>query len=227
MRVLRVVSVALLGCTALACTAPTSVTGGDHETKRTAFDYDVRPTTIGPGERITLPVRGCNDNATVFSGAFDTVTIPKGHGAAEATIARDARPGTNYDVTFQCGHDFGHRNLAIAAARENGNGNGGYGNGNGGYGNGNGNGGYGNRNGGYGNGNGNGGYGNGNGNGRNDGEERDSERSDFERHGVHAGVGGSIGGFDPKQIGLGVVLIAGTLGAAWHMSRRRTADGRS
>ncbi|MFG3086865.1 hypothetical protein ACGGAI_04590 [Streptomyces antibioticus] len=43
-------------------------------------------------------------------------------------------------------------------------------------------------------------------------------------HGVHAGEGGSFGGFDLKEIGLGAALIAGALGAAYHFSRRRTSE---
>ncbi|WP_217166927.1 hypothetical protein [Streptomyces sp. AC512_CC834] len=39
--------------------------------------------------------------------------------------------------------------------------------------------------------------------------------------GVHAGEGGSVAGFDVKQIGLGVALIAGAVGTAYHLSRRR------
>lgn len=43
--------------------------------------------------------------------------------------------------------------------------------------------------------------------------------------GVRAGVGGSAGGFDLKEIGLGTALITGSVGAAWYMARRRgTAD---
>ncbi len=42
--------------------------------------------------------------------------------------------------------------------------------------------------------------------------------------GVHAGEGSSFGGFDLKEIGLGVALIAGSVGAAYHFSRRRTGD---
>ena len=40
--------------------------------------------------------------------------------------------------------------------------------------------------------------------------------------GVHAGEGGSFAGFDLKEIGLGAALIAGSVGAAYHFSRRRT-----
>lgn len=42
--------------------------------------------------------------------------------------------------------------------------------------------------------------------------------------GVHAGEGGTIAGFDVEDIGLGAALIAGSLGAAYHFSRRRTDE---
>ncbi|MFF0200645.1 hypothetical protein [Streptomyces sp. NPDC005017] len=43
-------------------------------------------------------------------------------------------------------------------------------------------------------------------------------------YGVHAGEGGTFGGFDLKEIGLGAALIAGSIGAAYHFSRRRTGE---
>ncbi|MFF5188064.1 hypothetical protein ACFY30_30635 [Streptomyces sp. NPDC000345] len=39
--------------------------------------------------------------------------------------------------------------------------------------------------------------------------------------GVRAGEGGTVAGFDLKEIGLGAALIAGSLGAAYRLSRRR------
>ncbi|MFE2532232.1 hypothetical protein [Streptomyces sp. NPDC059371] len=44
------------------------------------------------------------------------------------------------------------------------------------------------------------------------------------QRGVRAGVGGGAGGFDLKQIGMGTALIAGSVGAAWYLSRRRTSS---
>ncbi|MFD5625332.1 MULTISPECIES: hypothetical protein [unclassified Streptomyces] len=44
------------------------------------------------------------------------------------------------------------------------------------------------------------------------------------QRGVRAGVGGTVGGFDLKEIGLGAALIAGSIGTAWYMTRRRTAS---
>ncbi|MGW7069343.1 hypothetical protein ACWGII_14715 [Streptomyces sp. NPDC054855] len=44
-------------------------------------------------------------------------------------------------------------------------------------------------------------------------------------HGVKAGAGGSFGGLDLHEIALGGALILGTLGTAYHWTRRRTGDG--
>lgn len=46
----------------------------------------------------------------------------------------------------------------------------------------------------------------------------------YPNQGVHAGEGGTIAGFDLKEIGLGAALIAGSVGAAYHFSRRRTGE---
>ncbi|WP_338894708.1 hypothetical protein WBG99_02510 [Streptomyces sp. TG1A-60] len=43
--------------------------------------------------------------------------------------------------------------------------------------------------------------------------------------GSHTGAGGTVAGFDLREIGLGTALVAGSLGAAWHWSRRRAEDG--
>ncbi|MGW8066130.1 hypothetical protein ACVV2G_28605 [Streptomyces ziwulingensis] len=42
--------------------------------------------------------------------------------------------------------------------------------------------------------------------------------------GVHAGEGGSAAGFDAKEIGLGLALVAGAVGAAYHLARRRSGE---
>ncbi|MEU0384620.1 hypothetical protein [Streptomyces chartreusis] len=42
--------------------------------------------------------------------------------------------------------------------------------------------------------------------------------------GVHAGEGGTLGGLDLKDMGLGAALIAGALGTAYHFARRRTDE---
>ncbi|MFG2449593.1 hypothetical protein [Streptomyces sp. M41(2017)] len=47
------------------------------------------------------------------------------------------------------------------------------------------------------------------------------------QRGVRAGVGGSVGGFDLKEIGMGAALITGSVGAAWYMVRRRSTSDES
>jgi hypothetical protein len=42
--------------------------------------------------------------------------------------------------------------------------------------------------------------------------------------GVHAGEGGSVAGFDVTEIGLGALLVAGSVGAAYHLARRRSGE---
>ncbi|MFC8436514.1 hypothetical protein [Streptomyces sp. NPDC057253] len=42
--------------------------------------------------------------------------------------------------------------------------------------------------------------------------------------GVQAGEGGSLAGFDLKEIGLGAALIAGSVGTAYYLSRRRGGE---
>ena len=42
--------------------------------------------------------------------------------------------------------------------------------------------------------------------------------------GVKAGIGGSVGGFDLQEVALGGALIAGALGTAYVVARRRTGD---
>lgn len=44
------------------------------------------------------------------------------------------------------------------------------------------------------------------------------------KKGVHAGEGGSFGGLDLREIGLGTALILGSVGAAYHFSRRRGGE---
>ncbi|MFC8195000.1 hypothetical protein ACFWBR_10360 [Streptomyces sp. NPDC060006] len=172
MRAIRVVSAALLGMTALTLTAPAAVAGEDAEREITSFGFDVAPSTIAAGGRVTLSVNGCRSDTKVTSGVFDTVTIHKGQGTGTATVDWEAKPGAVYEVKFQCGNESGHTELTIAGGRPN-----------------------------------------------------SPTHTPVPLHrGVKAGVGGSAGGFDLGEIGLGAALIAGSVGAAWHWSRRRAGE---
>ncbi|WP_200305425.1 hypothetical protein [Streptomyces adelaidensis] len=165
MRAIRVASAVLLGVTALSFTAPAAqaAPAGDI----TSFGFGVLPSTVAAGGQVTLRVDSCNDKATVSSGVFDTVTIPKGQSSATATVDWDAKPGAVHEVTFQCGNESGQTDLTIATGRP----------------------------------------------------------AHQPTRGARAGAGGTVAGLDLQEIGLGAVLIAGSLGAAWHWSRRRPEDG--
>lgn len=45
-------------------------------------------------------------------------------------------------------------------------------------------------------------------------------KSEHFRHGVRAGEGGTIAGFDLKEVGMGTALIAGSVGAAYYLDRK-------
>ncbi|MDQ0846852.1 hypothetical protein [Streptomyces sp. V1I6] len=108
MRAIRAASAALLGAAALALTAPTAAA-----VNNTPYDFNVTPSTVAAGGRVTLTAGGCPSTTTVTSGVFDTVTIPS-NGAATATVDRDARPGAVYSVQFNCIGRIGTVDLTIA-----------------------------------------------------------------------------------------------------------------
>ncbi|WEH14072.1 hypothetical protein [Streptomyces sp. VNUA24] len=115
MRAIRVASAALLGAAALSLTAPAAhaARAGDI----TSFGFGVVPSTVAPGGQVLLRVDGCRHRTTVSSGVFDAVVIPRGHSSATATVDRDARPGTVYEVLFQCGDESGRTDLTISSGR--------------------------------------------------------------------------------------------------------------
>lgn len=173
MHAIRVASAALLGMTALALAMPAAVAKGDenggNDHDITSFGFDVTPSTIAAGGRVTLSVDGCEKTAEVTSGVFETVRLHKDRPTGTATVDWEAKPGAVYEVTFRCGHEFGRTDLTIAGGRP------------------------------------------------------DHPTHPPVHRGVKAGVGGTAGGFDPGEIGLGAVLVAGSVGAAYRWSRRRAA----
>lgn len=114
MRVIRVASAALLGVAALAVAAPVAVADdGNHNI--TSFGFTVSPSTVAPGGTVTLNATGCEvPSVTVSSGVFDTVTLEEGH-SARARIDDDAKPGAEYDVTFDCKGEKGTTPLTISS----------------------------------------------------------------------------------------------------------------
>ncbi|MGW1753155.1 hypothetical protein [Streptomyces mirabilis] len=197
MHAIRVASAALLGVSALTLSATAALAGnsdGDGDGGReggrdsgrgnniTSFGFNVQPQSIAAGGRLRLTAESCDSVARVSSEVFDTVTIPKGQSSATALIDGDARAGSVYQVTFQCGNESGHTELTIAPGRA----------------------------------------------GTTYSDPTQVQVPTSVQRGVKAGVGGSSGGgFDLKEIGLGTALIAGCVGTAWSMTRRRVTDEES
>ncbi|WP_308108472.1 hypothetical protein [Streptomyces antimicrobicus] len=80
----------------------------------TSFAFAVTPSTVAPGGQVVLSVSGCNAAyATVSSGVFDSVAIPRGE-TVRVTVDRDARRGAQYSVSFTCNGETGSTDLTIA-----------------------------------------------------------------------------------------------------------------
>ncbi|MGW5650415.1 hypothetical protein [Streptomyces humi] len=251
MRAIRVASVALLGVGALALSAPAILANdsgdgsGDGGRDAAPFGFRVTPTTVAAGGRVNFHLDrddGCRGIATVASSVFDTIRIPAGQDSGTATVGRDARSQSSYRVTFDCDGTSGSAELAVTGGAPDGHGDGQADDQTGG------------RTGGRTDGRTDGhadsravgetdgrttdgraddGTG-GRADGRSDdgtddggGTGRDEELNPQPlppSRGVRAGEGGSLEGFDLKQIGLGAALVAGSVGTAYRRARARTGE---
>lgn len=115
MRAIRVASVALLSTTALALAAPlAAANGGGTMSNVTSFGFSVSPATIAPGGTVTLNATNCKEPLVkVSSGVFDTVELKEGKPAI-AKVDPDAKPGAQYEVTFDCKGEKGTTTLTVA-----------------------------------------------------------------------------------------------------------------
>ncbi|MGW0627690.1 hypothetical protein [Streptomyces sp. NPDC002758] len=216
MRAIRVAPAALLGAGALALSATVAVAddggGGSSSHDVTPYGFHVDPTTIVAGGKVTLLLNradGCKDIATVSSGIFDTIRIPQGRSSVTATVDADVRAGAAYPVTFNCDGVSGSTNLTIADGRSN--------------------------------------------LGREASGDRqpapvplapapvgqapapvpqvpepvqqDPAPIQQVPRAVQAGEGGSLAGFDLREIGLGAALVAGSVGAAYRFACGRGGEG--
>ncbi|MFB7645864.1 hypothetical protein ACFC0S_01305 [Streptomyces sp. NPDC056084] len=116
MGAIRIASATLLGAAAaLSLAAPTATAAGGTAggSNITPFGFSVTPSLIAPGGQVTLNVTGCSTEATVSSGVFDTVTVPK-DSSRNATVDWDAKRGAAYTVTFSCDGARGTSQLTIS-----------------------------------------------------------------------------------------------------------------
>lgn len=120
MRALRIASLTLAGTTAaLALGAPAALAdpgGSGSGTSVTSFGFTVSPARVAPGGTVTLNAVECPSAAvTVSSDAFDTVTLTEGL-PGSAKISEKAKPGTEYDVTFDCQGERGTAALTVGGS---------------------------------------------------------------------------------------------------------------
>ncbi|MFE2286919.1 hypothetical protein ACFXDJ_22460 [Streptomyces sp. NPDC059443] len=115
MRAIRVASVALLSTAALALAAPmASANDGGTTPNVTSFGFTVSPATVAPGGTVTLNATGCQEPLVkVSSGIFDAVELNEGK-PATAKVDADAKPGAQYEVTFDCKGEKGTTTLTVA-----------------------------------------------------------------------------------------------------------------
>ncbi|MFE3628463.1 hypothetical protein [Streptomyces goshikiensis] len=91
-----------------------SATAAEAQPAVTSFGFTITPSTVAPGGQAVLSVSGCNAAfATVSSGIFDTVSIARGQ-TARVTVDRDARRGAVYSVSFTCNGETGSADVTIA-----------------------------------------------------------------------------------------------------------------
>ncbi|MER8093627.1 hypothetical protein [Streptomyces goshikiensis] len=99
---------------ALGALCMPSATAAEAQPAVASFGFTVTPSTVAPGGQAVLSVSGCNAAfATVSSGIFDTVSIARGQ-TARVTVDRDARRGAVYSVSFTCNGETGSADVTIA-----------------------------------------------------------------------------------------------------------------
>ncbi|MFE3997088.1 hypothetical protein ACFXPW_36180 [Streptomyces goshikiensis] len=99
---------------ALGALCMPAATAAEAQPAVTSFGFTVTPSTVAPGGQAVLSVSGCNAAfATVSSGIFDTVSIARGQ-TARVTVDRDARRGAVYSVSFTCNGETGSADVTIA-----------------------------------------------------------------------------------------------------------------
>lgn len=115
MRSIRVASVALLSTAAFALAAPmASANDGGTTPNVTSFGFTVSPTTVAAGGTVTLNATGCQEPLVkASSGIFDAVELNEGK-PATAKVDADAKPGAQYEVTFDCKGEKGTTTLTVA-----------------------------------------------------------------------------------------------------------------
>ncbi|MEV1021129.1 hypothetical protein [Streptomyces sp. NPDC050264] len=115
MRSISVLSSALVSLAALGLATPLAVADdGGTQPDVTSFGFTVSPTTVAAGGTVTLSSSECEvPSVHVTAPVFDNVELNEGE-TASAQVYPDAKPGAQYDVTFDCNGEKGTTSLTIA-----------------------------------------------------------------------------------------------------------------
>ncbi|MEV6678165.1 hypothetical protein AB0N09_15055 [Streptomyces erythrochromogenes] len=110
-----VLALAALGTPAAPPAASAAGPPAEPQARQTgSFGFTLTPSTVAPGGEVVLAVSGCNAAySTASSGVFDTESIARGQ-REMATVDRDARPGAVYSVSFTCNGETASADLTIA-----------------------------------------------------------------------------------------------------------------
>ncbi|NEB81772.1 hypothetical protein G3I40_42145, partial [Streptomyces sp. SID14478] len=115
MRSISVVSSLLVSLAAVGLTAPAALADdGGTQPDVTSFGFSVSPSTVAAGGTVTLSSTECEvPTVHVTAPIFDDAELNEGH-SATAQVYPDAKPGAQYDVTFECNGEKGTTSLTIA-----------------------------------------------------------------------------------------------------------------
>ncbi|MFJ8821001.1 hypothetical protein ACIREE_04385 [Streptomyces sp. NPDC102467] len=116
MRSISVLSSALVSLAAIGLATPAAVANdGGTQPDVTSFGFTVSPTTVAAGGTVTLSSSECEvPTVHVTAPVFDNVELNEGQ-TASAQVYPDAKPGAQYDVTFDCDGEKGTTSLTIAS----------------------------------------------------------------------------------------------------------------
>ncbi|CAM5330664.1 hypothetical protein SAVIM338S_00912 [Streptomyces avidinii] len=82
----------------------------------TSFGFTVSPSSVSPGDHVRLNATGCElPSVKVSSAVFDDTVLNEGR-SATVRVYEDARPGAQYQVTFDCKGEKGTTTLTISGA---------------------------------------------------------------------------------------------------------------
>ncbi|MFI0236121.1 hypothetical protein [Streptomyces sp. NPDC016845] len=108
------VSLAAIGLVTPVAVADDGGDGGGTEPNVTSFGFTVSPSTVAAGGTVTLSSTECEvPTVRVTAPVFDDTELEEGH-SATAEVYPDAKPGAQYEVTFDCDGEKGTTTLTIA-----------------------------------------------------------------------------------------------------------------